>query len=190
MNGWTDAPLSARGAEEASLLLARLASEQLAAVHTSPLRRARQVAERLASRAPLSIDPELREIGCGTVDGWHVERVRHAYPLLWRRNALQDDEEFRWPGGESCREFRDRCLRAVRRAVDAHPGGRVGVVTHAGVVAQLLGHLAGLSCARWNAFRPGNASITTVVFCGAGARLVAFDDRSHLAASNARSAIA
>jgi alpha-ribazole phosphatase/probable phosphoglycerate mutase len=182
LNGWTDAPLSETGEEQARLVVERLAADaRIVAVYTSPLVRARAVAERLASRElPLICVGDLVEIGCGDVDGWHVDRVRRRYPLLWHRNELQDDEHFRWPGGESCREFRARCLAAIDGIVRTHPGQRVVVVTHAGVVSQLLGAIAGTSCARWDAFRPGNASITTVEFRGGDRRVVGFDDRTHL----------
>jgi alpha-ribazole phosphatase/probable phosphoglycerate mutase len=187
LNGWTDAPLSDTGLEEARLVVARLAPDaRIVAVYTSPLMRARAVAERLASRElPLICVRDLSEIGCGEVDGWHVDRVRRHYPLLWHRNELQEDEHLRWPGGESYREFRDRCLAAIDAIVRTHPGQRVVVVTHAGVVCQLLGAIAGKSCARWDAFRPGNASITTVEFRGADRRVVGFDDRAHLLGTRA-----
>jgi broad specificity phosphatase PhoE len=190
LNGWTDAPLSDRGMAEASLLERRLAAdgaERVGAIYSSPLLRARTVAERFATRARVAYDPDLREIGCGDVDGWHVERVRAEHPLLWRRNQMQDDEHFRWPRGESCLEFRARCLAAIARIVSAHPGQRVVALTHAGVVSQVMGDIAGTSCARWDAFRPGNASITSVEFRGRERRVLGFDDRAHL--GPARSAL-
>ncbi|HET7755446.1 MAG TPA: histidine phosphatase family protein [Anaeromyxobacteraceae bacterium] len=183
MNGWTDAPLSPRGELEAALLRERLSAELAdAAVYASPLQRARVVAEGLAASGgpAVACDRDLMEIGCGDVDGWDVERVRRVHPILWRRNELQDDEDFRWPGGESYREFRARCLGAVERIAAAHAGERVVVVTHAGVVSQVLGHLSGTSAARWDLFRPGNASITTLAWTGGAGRVLGFDDRAHL----------
>jgi alpha-ribazole phosphatase/probable phosphoglycerate mutase len=182
LEGWTDAPLSDRGLAEASLLVGRLAGDGgVVAIYSSPLTRAWTVAERLAGRGiGVACDPDLREIGCGALDGWDVDRVRREHPLLWRRSQAQDDEHFRWPGGESRREFRARCLAAVLRIVRAHPGRRVVAVTHAGVVSQVVGSILGTSCARWDAFRPGNASITTVEFHGRERRVLGFDDRAHL----------
>jgi broad specificity phosphatase PhoE len=189
LSGWTDAPLSAEGLAEAALVRDRLAAERgVAAIYTSPLQRARAVSEPLAEAglAPLTSDPDLREIGCGAVDGWPVERIRREQPELWRLNESQAHEDFRWPGGESYREFRARCVGAIARIARAHAGRRVVVVTHAGVVSQVLGELAGTSCARWDAFRPGNASITTVEYRAGEHRLVAFDDRAHLDGEPAR----
>jgi alpha-ribazole phosphatase/probable phosphoglycerate mutase len=183
MNGWTDEPLSERGRREAVLLRERLVAERPpAAIYTSPLVRARVVADSLLAGGlgPPTSDGDLMEIGCGELDGWDVERVRLEYPILWRRNEAQADERFRWPGGESYREFRARCLGAIDRILRAHPGERIVVVTHAGVVSQILGDIAGTNPARWDLFRPGNASITTVACLARERHLVAFDDRAHL----------
>lgn len=188
MSGWTDVPLSARGVREAELLRARLAAgPAFAAIYTSPLGRARELAALLArdGGAP-RVERDLAEISCGAVDGWHVDEVRARHPELWRRNERQDDPAFRWPGGESYLELRARCVGAAGRIAAAHPGERVAVVTHAGVVAQVLGFIAGASPACWGRFRPENASLTVVEWSGQGARLVSFDDRAHLAPPVAR----
>jgi broad specificity phosphatase PhoE len=67
--------------------------------------------------------------------------------------------------------------------VASHPGERLAVVTHAGVVSQALGALARTSAARWESFRPGNTAITELRFRGEIGVVTRFDDRAHLAAS-------
>jgi alpha-ribazole phosphatase/probable phosphoglycerate mutase len=106
--------------------------------------------------------------------------MQRQHPELWGQDLGQRDESFRWPGGESYRVFRARVLPAVRRIAAAHPGERVLVVTHAGVISQVLGALARLSAAQWEPFRPGSANVTEIVWGPDGARLIRFDDRRHL----------
>jgi alpha-ribazole phosphatase/probable phosphoglycerate mutase len=60
------------------------------------------------------------------------------------------------------------------------------VVTHAGVISQILGALRGVRPARWEPLRPGNASLTSVTWQGDGGELLRFDDREHLSASTRR----
>ena len=128
------------------------------------------------------LDAGLREIGCGAADGRTVDEVRARFPLAWERNARQDDDDFRWPGGgESYREFRDRAVAAISAIVARHPGERVAVVTHTGVITQILGALAGAPPAQWQAYRAGNASFTRLEWRRGQAQLVCFDDRDHLA---------
>jgi broad specificity phosphatase PhoE len=57
---------------------------------------------------------------------------------------------------------------------------QVILFTHAGVINQLLGWMAGQNAARWENFRPSYASITSVTWEGSSWRLESFDDHSHL----------
>jgi broad specificity phosphatase PhoE len=106
--------------------------------------------------------------------------VQRRFPELWRENLRQARENFRWPGGESYREFRDRCVAAVQSIAANHAPGCVAIVTHAGVISQIVGSIYGLSPACWVSFRPGNASISELVWRGDRGVIVSFDCRLHL----------
>ncbi|CAN5749340.1 hypothetical protein BH24GEM1_BH24GEM1_31730 [soil metagenome] len=56
-------------------------------------------------------------------------------------------------------------------------------MTHAGVISQILGALAGTSPARWEAFRPGNAALTEIDWTRGSGTVLSFDDRAHLPAA-------
>ena len=188
MSGWTDYPLSELGRHEAELLGAHLSGGAgVSAIYSSPLERARATAEPLERRGlgAVILCAGLQEIDCGEVDGWAVEEVKRRFPEHWAANLRQDDDEFRWPGGESYQELRRRCLRAIGRIAARHPGERVAVVTHAGVICQIVGHLRGRPAARWEAFRPENASITEVRWSGDRGEVISFNERSHLRAPRA-----
>lgn len=182
MSGWTDTPLSNQGRRQVACLARRMSSEPASVLYASPLLRALETARPVAQAvgAEVRLEPGLREIHCGEVDGWPVEEVRRRYPDLWEANLRQDDEGFRWPGGETYRELRERSLGAFRRIAAAHPGERILVVTHAGVISQVLGCLRGISPARWECYRPGNCSLTELDWEGETGRLVSYDDRGHL----------
>lgn len=182
MSGWTDVPLSARGRCQASALGRYLAAGvSFDAVYSSPLERARETARiALGSLREVRRCDSLREIYCGDADGMPVGDVEARYPERWRANLRQEDDHFRWPGGESYQELRGRCLAAVRAIAGAHVGQRVMVFTHAGAISQILGALHGVRAARWESFRPSNASLTCVDWQGNQGRLVSFDDAKHL----------
>jgi broad specificity phosphatase PhoE len=180
MSGWADVPLSPLGRWEAHALRRRIAGASFLAVYTSPLQRASETARIAAPGRSIIACDDLREIHCGEPDGLPIAEVKGRYAELWRANLRQDDEDFRWPGGESYRELRARCAAAVRRIAAAHPGGRVLVFTHAGFISQVLGAIHGMSPARWESFRPSNGSITVVDWEGDGGALVQFDDHDHL----------
>lgn len=184
LSGVTDVPVSTLGRSEIARLAHHLRASEppFAAIYSSPLVRARDTAQALvaAGLGALSTVEALREIDCGTYDGAPIAEVQRRIPEAWAANLRQDDELFCWPGGESYRAFRARCLAAVCAIVATHPGERVAVVTHAGVISQILGTLTGASAARWEAHRPGNTAITEIDWQGETGVLVRFDDRTHL----------
>lgn len=183
LSGRTDVPLSGPGREEVRRLRERLRwAPPFVAIHTSPLQRAYDTALALtdAGCGPLHICDGLREIDCGVLDGLPLDEVKRRVPDLWAANLRQDDDRFRWPGGESYREFRCRCLQAVRAIERAHRGARVALVTHAGVVSQILGALEGLSPACWERYRPMNTALTEVAWGWGSGVVVTFDDHAHL----------
>src|SRR5712691_169701 len=183
--GWLNVPLTAQGQLEAESL--RLVASELGpveSVYTSSLRRAVETASPLA--AALGLKPRaraaLREISCGWLEGLPVAEIESCYADVWQANLAQTDETFAWPGGETYRAFRARVLRAIRRLAREHMGRTLVIVTHAGVVTQVLGALTGESAARWEVFQAGTASLTEVWWTGDSGVLVRFDDRQHLAA--------
>ena len=44
-----------------------------------------------------------------------------------------DGSEYQVPGGESFRQFYDRCSGALEEVATRNPGKRIGVVTHGGI---------------------------------------------------------
>ena len=163
--GWYDAPLSEKGRRQIQALPDRVRRLNPAvAMYTSPLTRAWQTAIVFAEAwdLPGTAHEAWREIGCGVLDGEPIESVKRDYPELWARNLAQNDDTFAWPGGESYRGFRARVLDAMDELAKAYPGARLVVVTHAGVINQVVGTIRGYSAAAWEPNRPDPVTVTTV----------------------------
>lgn len=181
--GASDVGLSDLGRRQAEALGRAVRARPLVAVYASPLRRAVETAELVLDGrpVPLTILPELTELGLGEWEGHTIEEIR----------ARDGDPYRRWvaapldctpPGGEGL----DQVCARVRRAIDgihrAHrpgpqeEGGEVLIVAHGGVISVYACHLLGLSLnALWR-LRVDNASLTTVV----PPRLVSINDITHL----------
>src|SRR5436190_7634430 len=103
--GHRDTPLSKAGRAEAQRLAAELRSSGIAAVWTSPLRRARETAAIIA--APLALEPrmcaKLVESARGRWEGLAVARIAREEPALYAAFE-RGDPDFAFPGGESLRE--------------------------------------------------------------------------------------
>jgi broad specificity phosphatase PhoE len=172
--GWFDVPLSAAGRRAVDALSHCPDRESPVALYTSPLQRAAAVAHRLAAlwqRVPVPCDA-LREIHCGALEGIRLDEFARFYPVLQAQNDAQSDENFTWPGGESYGRFRARVLVGMTQIAAAHSGRRVAVVTHSGVISQVLGALNGRSAARWEMDRPGPLTATEVLWESDGPRAV------------------
>jgi phosphoserine phosphatase len=144
--GRLESDLSPLGEEQALVLAQRLASRPLAAVYTSPLRRAYRTAELVLtmqnSIAPATFlrrEGELAEIDHGEWSGLSHEQVKATWPELseqWRANPAS----VRMPGGESLLEVRQRALTFLAAARQEHADGNILVVTHGTVLRLLLAH--------------------------------------------------
>jgi broad specificity phosphatase PhoE len=132
--GWLDAPLTARGLQQArdradALLLAGF---EPAVVHCSDLGRARQTAEIIAEALGVRArpDPGLRERGGGEWEGSTADEIDERWPGLrdaWRRGELTAP-----PGGEDDAVVLARFDDAIARALDSRVPALV--VTHHGLL--------------------------------------------------------
>ena len=137
--GRVDVGLSPSGEAQADLLAASLASERPSALYASPIRRARETAERIAPVLGLEprLDPRLRELDFGELDGMTYEEVEERWPDLYE-TWMRAPTEVRFPGGESFADLKRRAIEAAAGLVAAHAGETVIVVAHAGVIRALL----------------------------------------------------
>ena len=127
-----DAPLTARGSEQAEALSNFLAPRPIARLVSSPYLRARQSIEPLARKLGLEVelDARLRErtLSPGPIDGWR-EVVKRSFT----------DPEFSVPGGESGAETLARGLAAIRPALEsATRDGLVVIASHGQLLSLVL----------------------------------------------------
>lgn len=121
VQGWIDIPLNARGREQARGLARAVAHEDLAAIYSSHLGRARETADIVAASLGLEVvvDERLAESNRGEWEGRLLSEIEHDDPALWaawRRGGAG----FRFPGGESLQEHADRvsaALEDIRRGL-------------------------------------------------------------------------
>jgi len=138
-----DPPLSAIGRSQAQRVARWLAAEKIGAIYASPMRRARETADALA-----------RAIGAQiTIDAGLVE-MDHLSDVYVPLEQLKAEDYPRWQemvqrgglyAGVDLTAFRSTVVASVERAIAAHPGGRVAIVCHGGVINAWAGHVLGIS---------------------------------------------
>ncbi len=139
--GQTDDPLSGRGWLQ--MYRAVSGSESWQRIHSSPLRRCREFAERLSRRlaVPLQIDTQMTEIDFGRWEGLTaaqlIRREAEALSRFWRDPVSHTPH-----GGESLTDYRDRIVTAWQGLLHGLPRqGRVLMIAHGGSIRILLHHI-------------------------------------------------
>ncbi|MFT4029121.1 MAG: histidine phosphatase family protein [Protaetiibacter sp.] len=164
IQGRTDIPLNEVGRAQALRAAELLARRNWDAVYTSPLSRAHETAEIIASRLGIG---QVTDVGAlvernyGEAEGMGFEQVEALY-----------QEGVRAPGQETRAEVAARVVPALLELAARHPGERLVVVSHGGAIRSVL-----------QSADPGtqhpritNASVHSFRVQDGALRLIAFDD--------------
>ncbi len=176
-------PLTARGREQAMLLAAQLERSQVDAVYSSTMRAAAETAAYIASvqGLPVARLDDLREV---EYDPEAVEHMDDGGPSLAGDLARRFAATPRWdglPGFEPSRTFRRRVIEAIEGIISRHPGERVAIVCHSGVINAYLSMLLGIQ--RDVFFMPAHASVSTLRSSGDLYAVVQLNDTAHLSSA-------
>lgn len=148
--GRADYPLSDKGREQARLTAQFLKDlAPFAALYASPLSRAWETASLLGDTldlAPVAWD-QLVEIDIGELSGRSMAQLKALYPEAVQ--AFEEAEAQRphptnrelLPGWEPIHAIIDRVWHGLHAIAHRHPGGRILVVAHGGVINGFLTHL-------------------------------------------------
>ena len=176
--GPADPPLHERGRDQAARLATWLVDEQLDAVISSPLRRAVETAEPVAEAIGLPV-----EIADGVAEydrnlGWYIpiEELRATNDERWKAMAAGNyfGEE------EDADSFTERVVGAIEELIDRHPGGRIAVICHGGVLNVYISRVLQRTGSPMF-FMPRYTSISRVAAQRGGARsIVSLNETAHL----------
>jgi len=179
--------LTELGRAQAGALCERLVKSRefndAVALYTSVLPRSIETARLIGPGLPEHLeaveDCELCELHPGEADG-----------LTWREMVDkfggpdwdQDPDAPFSPGGESWTGFYERCRKVLSQIADRHPGQRVILVVHGGVIEQAMKMVEEHEPATRLGLRTENCSMTEIEFVGSRRRLLRYNDLAPLAA--------
>ena len=138
-SGRNELALDETGERQALALAARARSfGAVAAVVSSPLRRAVQTADAIAGVLGADVETAdgLAEVDFGAWEGMTMREVFAAYPQ--QMAAWSASPDIAPPGGESFTALARRVRQARDRVIAAHPGEHVVVVTHVSPIKTLV----------------------------------------------------
>jgi probable phosphoglycerate mutase len=174
-----DPPLSERGRAQAMRLARRMKSTGVDAVYASTMRRAFETATIVAAAQDLPVTHvyELREI---TFDPAALTRAieRDDSPADLAARFLASPHWDTLQGFEPSEAFRRRVAEATKAIIERHPGQRVLVVSHGGVINAYLSMRLGIQ--RDMFFMPEHSSISIVRVLDDLSALHSLNDHAHL----------
>lgn len=168
--GRSDVPLTERGREQADRLAKTFTDRGVARVLTSPLRRARETAEPIASACgvPIEADERLIEVDYGQWEAKPFARLEPDVARRWRRDA-----DFAPPRGESLAVVAARTGSLCDELLGAGEDDVLVAVSHVSPIKAAVTWTLGLSPELAWRMRLDVASITRI---GRGPVLLSFNE--------------
>jgi probable phosphoglycerate mutase len=185
--GYDDQPLSEPGRRQAQALAERMKKVSLAALYSSPIKRAWQTASFVGETLGLEVrvHVDLREVGLHP-DPHLLAHLGSEERALAVRSYLHDVEIAAlqigvWsqiPGCESSEALRERLSSVMNRISSEHMGQRIAIVTHSGAINAYIATSLGLEK---DFFFPAlNTSISIMRIRGKQHLLIKLNDTAHL----------
>jgi len=173
--------LSETGYDQADRIAASLKRERTDAIYSSPLKRAMNTAQAVATACGLQVRtmPELQEIDAGDLDGLSEKEMGPGHLAFWSE-WRKGDPALHLPGGESLEELQKRVWWAVERILERHTEETVVVVGHLFTNLVVICRALGLGLHNIRRLRLAPASISIVEFTTQGNTLLLFNDTCHL----------
>jgi broad specificity phosphatase PhoE len=159
--GRLDIPLNEVGRAEAQEAARALVGSGLVAVYTSPLGRAREVAEAIAVKNGVGAvreQPDLINLDYGAWEGLTKEESAVVDPVAWAAYT-RDPEAAVCPEGEAVSDAADRVVAALRAIARDHAGQSVAAVSHGVMLRLAVLRVAGASNADWQFAMPTGKAI-------------------------------
>jgi broad specificity phosphatase PhoE len=159
--GRLDVPLNEVGRAEARDAARALVGSGLVSVYTSPLGRAREVAEAIAVKngvGAVRAQPGLLNLDYGAWEGLTKEEAAAVDPEAWA-SYVDDPELAVCPEGEAVADAADRVVAALRAIAMEHPGQSVAAVSHGVMLRLAVLRVAGASDDDWQFAMPTGGAI-------------------------------
>jgi probable phosphoglycerate mutase len=171
-----DPPLSPAGLDQSRRLAQWLEFESIDALYASPMKRAYETAVPFSERSGMDIciEPGVAEFDRESEIYIPIEEIKEQDPERWRalaREGIASVEEFE--------VFSKGVVETVERIIRSHPGERVAVMCHGGVINSFASRVLGIGAPFF--FNPTYTSINRFLAASSGERsLVSLNESAHL----------
>jgi phosphoserine phosphatase len=177
----TDPGLSDEGLEQAKRTGRFLADVPLHAVYSSPLLRARQTAEAVASPHQLTVKvvPDLIEVDVGDWEGRDWDEIQRDTPQAYR-DFMTDASIHPYLGGETVATVLDRSGPALEKLMADNLGRAIAAVAHNVVNRTYLAQLLEIPVAKYRTVPQDNCGLSLLRYRAGKVKVVAINGVFHL----------
>ena len=183
LQGIGDSHLTDLGIRQAEAAAEALTGEHFDAVFASPLIRAKKTAEiitgALGKPSEIVFDDDLMEWHLGLFEGLSIKDISEKYPDEYVKFRSRDPD-YVIPEGESSRQRYERAIGCLQRIADNHPGERVLVITHRGILDSTIRRIMFVSLDQLIAYSQFNCGFNTIEIDGKIWSLLTWGDARHL----------
>ena len=181
--GWIDIDLDETGLRQAEAAVPRVARWEVAAIYSSPLKRAMATAEIIAHPLGIPVVPleGISDMNFGVWQGLSIGEVKQKYPELfdlWRYSP----QMLEIPQGESLEDVRKRAVATIYDLAERHEGSTIAMVTHRVVCKVLICHLLGLDNSHFWQIEQDTTAINIFEIREGKATVTLLNDTCHLRA--------
>lgn len=179
--GQTDIPLNNTGIQQARKIAERLSKEEIHAIYSSDLIRARETAKQIALPHKLKVIANAcwRELSFGDWEGLAYPEIQTKAPdelTLWE----SDFTRYAPPHGETLTQLAERVLPAFDELRALHAEQTILIVSHGGPLQIALCHALGVGFQRHWQFPISQTALSVLSLYTKGAILELYNDTSHL----------
>ena len=165
--GRIDCELNETGRAEARALAEYFRDVTIDSIYASPLSRAVETAQAVASFKGLRVKPEplFIDIDFGEWQGMPLKEVEEKYPDLYRlwRERPQDVS---FPSGENLTLVKTRARGGIERVIQENPGKAVLIVSHRVITKVLVCALLGLDNSHFWSIKQDTAAVNCFEYTG------------------------
>jgi broad specificity phosphatase PhoE len=178
--GHADSPLTKKGIAQAEAVGKRMKQYPFDVLYSSDLTRAYRTAQCIATNTQqeIVIDTRLRERNLGIFQGMCREEFVQQHPEIYAQyqaNLL----DYVIPQGESIRQCYQRSMECFETIAQHHAGATIVLVTHGGILANLLKCALNIPLQAPRNFHVWNASLNVFSYDQHGWTLESWGDRCH-----------
>lgn len=158
-----DLPLNETGRRQAVCVRKLFERTAVAAIYSSPLRRAFETAQTIADphRLDVAAIDALIECDVGKWEGMAWEQIRRDYPQEYE-DFQRDQSQFPYLGGETYRDVSLRAIPALTDLLERHPGRSIVAVAHNVVIRACAATYLGVPLAHAKDMNQNNGGVSVL----------------------------